>query len=151
MSEYDYEEDYEDEPGLPFLQSLQSFDVFAIVGAGTWVFIILIVLYFLFGIWSAVKGGGRRNPRVGRAVHSRVHALPGQPHRPERAVDRNRVACARARSCETPNTCANGSSSREDCGDMRRVLRRGRIEALLTWLFEWSWRSVAGNPLLKLV
>ena len=47
------------------------------------------------------------NPRVGRAMHSRVHARKGQaaaPICPNRAIGHNRVACARKCARELPKT-----------------------------------------------
>ena len=81
---------------------------------------------------------------MGRAVHSRVHTLSGQPrvrHCPDCAVDGSRVPCACARTREQPNARENNSLSCDDHGDMRRGLGCARIEAWFTWLFESSWRS----------
>ena len=66
---------------------------------------------------------------LSRAVRSRAHALSGRLLHPVGTVDGNRVACARARAREPPNARSNASSSREDHGDMRRMLGRARIEA----------------------
>lgn len=96
-----------------------------------------------------VRAGGIHG--TDRAVHSRGHALSSQLHVAEYAEDENCITCARARSCEPPNACANDSSSREDCGDMRRALGRGRIDTQHTWLFEWTWRKSGGNEDLKVV
>ena len=62
---------------------------------------------------------------MGRAVHSRVHTLSGQPrvrHCPDCAVDGSRVPCACARTREQPNARENNSLSCDDHGDMRRGL-----------------------------
>ena len=74
-------------------------------------------------------------PRLGpteatdRAARSRARTLSGQPRcakLPRHTVDGNRVACARARTREPPNACANASPCRDDRNDMRHALARAR-------------------------
>ena len=87
---------------------------------------------------------------MGEAAHSRVHAPSGQLNvRRVCGGDENRIPCARM-SCEPPNTCTNDSSSREDCGDMRRALGRGCIETQHTWLFECIERLSTSPPYLSI-
>jgi hypothetical protein len=86
---------------------------------------------------------------VGRAARSRAHALSGQAEARKSCRRGNYATCTRARPWDLPNACANESLSCGDHEDMRRVLGRARIEAHYTWLFEWPWRSAAGNPHLK--
>ena len=70
----------------------------------------------------------------------------GEPHGAGGGHHGNRVACVRARAHEPPNARANASLSREDRGDMRRALGRGRIETQHTWFIQLSWRSMWLHP-----
>ena len=94
------------------------------------------------------EAGTHQSGGQGRALE-RAHALSGQAEARKSCRRGNYATCTRARPWDLPNACANESLSCGDHEDMRRVLGRARIEAHYTWLFEWPWRSAAGNPHLK--